>query len=142
MATVNFSISGVAAGFSNWTGSFTVSDVDVVVQSDPNVNIVITTNGDNYAFQSDNFQVYPDANLGHNYVTWRTQNTGGSQFPTTGKSLDIWSPSLYTAIVSGAKWNQLASYSLSDIKHTLVYDYNTPYAPYYSKGGTISFAVV
>lgn len=142
MATVNFTISGVAAGFTNWTGSFTVGDVNTQVQSDPNVDIVITTNGDNYTFQSNNFQVYPDATLGHNYVTWRTQNTGGSQFPTAGKSLDIWSPDLYTAITGGAQWDELATYNLSTVKHTLVYNYDVPHAPYYSKGGTISFAVV
>jgi len=82
-----------------------------------------------------------DADLGHNYVTWRTQNIA-TQFPTTGQSIDIWSSTLYTAINGGAQWDELTSYSLNATKHSLVYDYDAPYAPYYSRGGTIQFTVV
>ena len=146
MPNVNFSITGVSAGYTSWSGRFVVDNLDTAVESDSGIDSIIINPGtDNYTFvPTGNVYTYLDNNLHHDYSTWRTQAIA-TQFPETGKSIDLWSITLYEDIISGFSWNQLSpggqGYTLNDDKHSLVYDYNTYYAPYYSRGGIITFSV-
>lgn len=142
MPNVNFSITGVSAGYTPWSGRFVVGNLDTTVESDNGItNIIINPGTDNYTFvPTGDVYTYQDNNLQHDYSTWRTQAIA-TQFPGTGKSIDLWSITLFTDINNGYNWNQLTSYSLNADKHSLVYDYDTYYAPYYSRGGIITFSV-
>ena len=83
---------------------------------------------------------------GLSYSTWRTQEST-DQFPTpqTGFSIDVWSDLLYTELTAAGSqsWDTFASagnsWNLNTDKYTLIYDYNNLYAPYWSKGGTVTF---
>lgn len=142
MPNVNFSITGVSAGYTPWSGRFVVGNLDTTVESDNGItNIIINPGTDNYTFvPTGDVYTYQDNNLQHDYSTWRTQSIL-TQFPGTGKSIDLWSTTLYSDINNGYSWRNLTSYSLNADKHSLVYDYNTYYAPYYSRGGIITFSV-
>lgn len=142
MPNVNFSITGVSAGYTSWSGRFVVDDLNTSVESDSGIDSIIINPGtDNYTFvPTGDVYTYPDNNLQHDYSTWRTQAIA-TQFPETGKSIDLWSSTLFNDIINGYNWNQLTSYSLNANKHSLVYDYNALYAPYYSRGGIITFSV-
>ena len=156
MSNVNFSITGVSAGFTSWSGRFVVDSLDTAVESDGGiVEISINPATDNYRFTpTGDVYTYPDNNLQHDYSTWRSQAIA-TQFPETGKSIDLWSITLYNDITSGFSWKDLAitvdgngnetprsGYTLNADKHSLVYDYNNYYAPYYSRGGIITFSIV
>lgn len=141
---VTFQITDVDPGYNNWSGTIEVSSFSNVVKND--ASVIITIDGTGYTFETDNIYGWPDDNSGLNddYVTWRTQVIS-TQYPTSGKSIDIWSYNLYQDIfVNNFTWTSLASpagYILNDVKHTLVYDYDVPYAPYYSRNGKITFIV-
>jgi hypothetical protein len=142
MAIVTFSITDVAVSYNNWSGTFEVGNLDVPVKDDDSVVITINS-GPLFTFNSVKVLGWVDNNLDHNYVTWRTQSyvTNPTQYPTNGESLDIWSYNFHRDVFTlGYTWNQLTStYSdLNTVKHTLAYDYDVPYAPYYSRGGTLT----
>ena len=142
MPNVNFSITGVSAGYTSWSGRFVVDNLETAVESDSGIDSIIINPGtDNYTFvPTGDVYTYPDNNLQHDYSTWRTQAIA-TQFPETGKSIDLWSTTLFNDIINGFNWNQLTAYTLNADKHSLVYDYNALYAPYYSRGGIITFSV-
>jgi hypothetical protein len=88
----------------------------------------------------------------HPYVTWRSTSSGlqYNQYPTTGYSLDIWDSVFYNNIfTSNMNWNQIitgngsggATYTLLEDKYSLVYYYDTPNAPIYSRGGILTVSV-
>ena len=142
MATITYTITEAASGI-NWAGTFEVTTTSNPVNTEIPTSVTAASNA--YTFTPDSsvgFKYYPDANLGHNYVTWRTYN-GSSQYPDSGSSFDVWSSTLYTAIVTNnVTWAGLVgnSYSLNTTKHTLIYNYDAPYAPYFCRGGTIAFS--
>jgi len=96
---------------------------------------------------------------GPNYFTVSESNVlSNAQYPTTGYSLDIWSDALTTAIagvpadgIPPATWFSLTNFqvssgengvfALSDTKTSLIYNYSRRYAPYWVKGGTITFSL-
>ena len=90
---------------------------------------------------------YQWSGTGLSYSTWRTQDNTNAQFPTnqTGISIDIWSDLLYTELTAAGSqsWDTFAtagtSWNLNSDKYTLIYDYDNLYAPYWSKGGTVTF---
>lgn len=142
MATVTYTITNALNGYNTWSGTITVANLtDVVSSSLPS----IVTAGGTVTFTPYSFQYYPDNDgNGNEYITWRNYS-GSSQYPDSGYSLDIWSTSLYNAIVGGATWNTLIAaggYTLTSNKYTLVYKYDSPqgpYAPYYGQNGIITF---
>lgn len=145
MATVTFSISNVTQG-SSWSGSFTVDDVQALVRNDIPTNITVSYNGESTSFTPTQTRLFFASN--DSYTTWRTQTTSG-QYQTTGKSLDIWSVSLYNDIgPNDFKWTDVITnsqsnpYQLNSAKWTIGYDYDTPYSFAYSYGGTITFNLV
>lgn len=76
------------------------------------------------------------------YISWRDRTLSSEQFPTVGKSLDIWSDTLCSAVNSGATYQNLVTtgtYALNPDKWTVFYNYNVPYGSHYGKGGTITF---
>lgn len=100
------------------------------------------------------FRPYADTDgNGNEYMSWRTDNSG-SQYLTSGYSLDIWSPSsteaaptsFYSDIIDNNKtWTELEDdgpYPLNTNKHTLNYYYDGPTALHWSKGGKIGFTNV
>jgi len=142
MAIVTFSISSVNPGYDNWEGTIETSSLSNVVKNDDSVIITISS-GPLFTFNSVKVLGWIDNDLNHNYVTWRSQSyvSNPTQYPTAGESLDIWSYNLHRDIFTlDYTWDQLtASYDdLNTVKHTLAYDYDVIYAPYYSRGGTLS----
>tara|TARA_B100002019_G_C21075765_1_gene501265 strand:+ start:149 stop:775 length:627 start_codon:yes stop_codon:yes gene_type:complete len=102
------------------------------------------------------FQRYGDSDNNTNqYMSWRTDDTG-TQYLTTGHSLDVWATGLYVDIlesglteggVSGGqkRWTELEDdgpYNLNTDKYTLHYYYDAPTALHWSKGGKIGFREV
>lgn len=137
MALINYAI--VASSGNNWNGSLNVTNLTdlplTTTYSDVSAGAFTISN------TNLNFQQYPGD---VDYITWRNYN-GASQYPTTGTSLDIWSDTLYSDIVGNTlTWQNIidsGAYTLSPNKNTLYYDYTVPYAPYWCKGGTITFTV-
>jgi len=150
MATINITVSSPTEGAA-WSGSIvTSSALSAVVNGDvANItNISSTYSGSSISFTPTQFRFFPAS--GNNYVSWRSV-TEVSQYPTTGRSLDIWSDTLYNDIIfSSATWNDLitnsaaanggAGYALNSGKWSLTYDYDYPYAAAWSKGGFILFS--
>jgi hypothetical protein len=127
----------------DWTGSFTVSALTDVVRSTLPTSSSFTYAGNNISLTPAQFRAFPATN--NSYITWR-DNVTSSQYPTTGKSIDIWSDTLYNAVaVNDNTWNDLITnsgttpYVLNADKWTLVYNYDVPYAAMWGKGGTIVF---
>lgn len=124
--------------------SITITEV-----ATPNQTTVTWTPGSTNGFQS-----YGDTDgNGNEYLSWRTDNSG-SQYLTSGYSLDVWSPSsteaaptsFYSDIIDNNKtWAELEDdgpYTLNTNKHTLNYYYDGPTALHWSKGGKIGFTNV
>jgi hypothetical protein len=146
--TITLEISSQIEGFP-WTVNFQ-SDDSTAIKTITGFNINITN-----PFSSPTlFSVNSVAgyNSSHPYVTWRSTSLGlqYDQYPTTGYSLDIWDSIFYNNIfTSDMTWNQIvtgngsggSSYTLLDDKYSLVYNYDTPYAPIYSKGGILNVSV-
>ncbi len=86
MPNVNFSITGVSAGYTSWSGRFVVDNLDTSVESDSSIDeIIINPGTDNYTFvPTGDVYTYIDNNLQHDYSTWRTQAIA-TQFPETWK---------------------------------------------------------
>jgi hypothetical protein len=139
MATVNYTIS-TSVG-QTWSGTFEGVTLGNPVNDPGNLPTTITADSGAISFSPNNFQLYP-ADTNANYVTWRDQPAAG-QYPTNGYSLDIWSDALYSNIDGSNTWADLiatGTYNLSPSKNTLIYNYDTPYAPHWGSGGTITFS--
>lgn len=124
--------------------SITITEV-----ATPNQTTVTWTPG-----STNGFQTYGDTDgNGNEYLSWRTDNSG-SQYLTSGYSLDVWSPSyteaaptsFYSDIIANNKtWGELQDdgpYPLNTEKYTLSYYYDGPTALHWSKGGKIGFTNV
>ena len=141
MAIMNFSITSTSEGDSSWSGTMEYTTVtDSVV--DTVASITITDPLDS---QSIDFNTTKVLGFDGDYVTFRSQNST-DQFPTTqtGYSLDLWSDTFRTDIITNSiSWQTLDgnSYTLNSNKWSLVYDYASPRAILYGKGGTISFSI-
>jgi hypothetical protein len=139
VAIVNYIISNAITP--TWGGTIDVSSLDDIISS--SLPTVITAGSGLITFFPSSFGYYPDTDgNGNEYVTWRTYS-GSSQYPDSGYSFDIWSTTLFNAINFGATWNTLiatGSYSLNISKHTLIYNYDAPFAPFYGIAGTITFS--
>ena len=142
-------------------GTITVSNSANYVRTEIPTSITITetatSNETTVTWNPDStngFQSYGDTDgNGNEYLSWRTDNSG-SQYLTSGYSLDVWSPSsgeasttsLYTDIVSNDKsWGELQDdgpYTLNPEKYTINYYYDGPTAVHWSKGGKIGFTNV
>jgi hypothetical protein len=154
MAIVTFTITGVDSGYSNWSGTFQVDNLDTLVKDEDQVVITINSAG-LFSFNSSKVLGWVDNDLSHNYITWRSQSyvTNPTQYPTGGESLDVWSFNLHRDVFTGqseplvyATWRDISSTDgslsyddLNEVKHTLAYDYDVPYASYYSRNGSIRF---
>lgn len=140
MATVNYTINSTTGN--DWTGSFTVSDLNAQVKL-TTPSIVGAEGG--YSFTpASNFGMYPgEPSANQEYITWRSSTSlSYNQYPSSGKSFDIWSPDLYDDVDNGFTWNQLisaAAYNLTANKNTVYYDYDIPMQIYWGIGGTIDF---
>jgi hypothetical protein len=149
MATANFSITDTTEG-SNWSGQILGISGDNSVITRPTSGIYLN---DAIQFGVSGFSNIPVNYNGGvangSYFTIRQYQTSPSnpQYPYQGFSIDIWSEQLtdaIAAIAGGPKWDSLASggpYNLSTAKFSLVYDHDRTYAPFWSKGGTISFTI-
>jgi hypothetical protein len=143
MATVNWSISGSTSDVSSSvSGTFIVTTTSNPVNTEVPTSITISSSKPGVSsFVPTNIKLYNSGIGNGQYVTWRSTDNG--QFPNSGISFDIWSPSLSSDISSGNTWNQLIStgtFSLETLKWTVFYNYNTPDATWYGKGGTITFS--
>lgn len=143
MPTVNWSISGSSADVSsNVSGTFQVTTTTNPVNTEVPTSITISSPKPGVSsFIPTNIQLYGDVISGNQYITWRNTNPG--QFPNSGISFDVWSPSLSSSISGGNTWAQListGSFSLQSLKWTVFYNYDAPDATWYGKGGTITFS--
>jgi len=140
MATVNYTITTNVG--ETWSGTFVGVTLANPVKDPGNLATSVTADSGSFSFSPYEFELYP-AGPDENYVTWRDSATpGGSQYPTTGYSFDIWSDDLFAAIDASSTWNDLittGTYDLTSSKHTLIYNYNVPYAVHAGDGGTIVF---
>lgn len=133
--TINFSITSPDVG-NAWSGTILVSDDSVKVKNE--TSALIKSASEDVSFTSTQTASY----FSPNYITFRENSIVG-QFPTTGRSMDLWSSNLSIDVdTNEITWAGLVgqSYSLSSDKHSLIYSYDEPFAPYWSKGGTISFS--
>jgi hypothetical protein len=139
--SVTMSITNPTEG-SAWSGTATVNGDDNV--RGDNANIGWSFDSGSITFTTVKQVQFEGSSL--YYSTFRTQNTT-DQFPQpqTGFSIDIWSELLHAEFTtSGSQsWDTFASggnsWSLNSDKYSLIYDYSKLYAPYWSKGGTVTF---
>jgi len=131
---INFSITSPDIG-NPWSGTIEVTnDAEKVLDT---TTAIITSNAEDVTFTAAQSAAYSE------YVTLRSVSIVG-QFPTTGFSMDIWSSTFVEDVLSNQiTWAGLdgQSYSLTSDKHSLIYSYDEPFAPYWSKGGTLSFSI-
>ena len=155
MATATLTLSGTPNAItegsawtleiSNITGPDQVKDTtkytsSIVSATSPSLGNLFTIN---ITSSASNNKVNGYGGSGAQYVTFRSTRPA-SQYPTTGFSLDLWSSSLYTAIITNSNtWTNLngTTYNLSTDKYSLIYSYSNLYAPIYSKGGTLTITV-
>ena len=141
MTTINWSIADSESDVSpTVSGTFEVTTITNPVSTEIPTSITITSikPGVSLLIPS-NIQLYDDGIGNGQYVTWRDTNPG--QFPSSGVSFDVWSPTLASAISSGATWENLVStstFSLETLKWTVFYSYDLPDATWYGKGGTFT----
>lgn len=151
MATARLTISSPSPGYSGWEITISnITDTDQVKDKTKYLNSTVTAvspiTGSLFLIQSSSgsnkIEGYSNGS-GVEYVTWRSTSPVG-QHPTSGFSLDLWSTSLYTSVITNsANWNTLAgsTYALDTNFHSLVYSYSNLYSPLYSKGGTLSISI-
>jgi hypothetical protein len=152
MATATFTVTGVTEGF-NWTISFTNvaggTQVKEPTQYNNTIGLNVIVPDFPSLFNINSFDGY--GGTGVEYVTWRSDvpQSGEpyfSQYPSTGWSVDIWSQTLYSNILtSNRTWTTLAGvYPLSVDKWSLVYGYDNPQIgpKFYSKGGNLTVTTV
>ena len=138
---MNFSITGASGGNSNsWSGTMEYTTV-----TDPVVNTVASiTVTDPLTSTSVVFDSTKVLGFDGDYVTFREQNSSDQFPPQTDHSLDLWSDTLRTDLITNSiSWQTLDgnSYTLNSNKWSLAYDYDAPRGILYSKGGTISFSI-
>jgi len=153
MATITLSVSSPAEGFA-WNVNFSADDATPIKSfNNPQISIICPTNtSGNFSvpttgfitnvingFSSDSSDPNADS-----YVTWRSSASTPGQYPTSGRSLDIWSHQFYLDVISSGKtWSQMsATYTLNPRKWSLIYDYSSGTAFVWSKGGTLTVSVV
>lgn len=142
MATINWTITGSTSDISSSvSGTFEVTATSNAVFSEIPTAITISSLKPGVSsFVPTNIQLY-DSDITGQYTTWRNTNIG--QFPSSGISFDVWSPSLSSAIFSADTWDELVitgTFSLESLKWTVFYNYDAPDAIWYGKGGTITFS--
>ncbi len=160
MATATLTLSGTPNAItegstwtltiSNITGTDLVNDTtkytsSIISATSPNLGNLFTIDTTSSA---SNNKVNGYSGSGVQYVTFRSIIPAGGppapQHPTTGFSLDLWSSSLYTAIITNSNtWTDLngTTHNLSSDKYSLVYSYTSSYPPIFSKGGTLTISV-
>lgn len=143
MATVNWSIGGSTSDVSaSVSGTFEVTTTTNAVNTEIPTSITISSSKPGVSnFTPTNIQLYDDGIGNGQYTTWRDTNPG--QFPSSGVSFDVWSPTLSSAISGGDTWANLittGTFSLESLKWTVFYNYDAPDATWYGKGGTITFS--
>jgi hypothetical protein len=173
MANVTFEITSVSGAeileggqgmsggvFLGWTGTLLNIDPDLPAISARPADIDVVVSGQTYTFSPDStngvknwpagetwYDIALDDNPYYNYITYKSQNSS-NQYPTSGKSFDIWSGGLWKEInFSGQSWRDIHvqdPFKLSTSKYTLVYDYTSgsPTAHCWVKGGQINFTLV
>lgn len=143
MATVTWSITGSTSDVSaSVSGTFEVTNTSNAVNIEIPTSITISSSKPGTSsFVPTNIQLYDDGIGNGQYVTWRNTNPG--QFPSTGVSFDVWSPTLASTIGGNSTWDNIVStgsFSLESLKWTVFYNYDVPDATWYGKGGTITFS--
>ena len=160
--TITLSVTSPTEG-SSWNVNFSVDDA-TLIRNIVNFSINCPTNTEgNFSVPStanisqvvNGYSSHSDTNGGtpssladsgaNSYVTWKSILRNG-QFPTSGKSLDIWSYQFYNDIMYSSKtWAQIgngSTYSLNPGKWSLIYDYSSRNVFALSKGGTLTVSVV
>jgi len=168
MATITLSVSSPTEGFA-WNVNFSADDATPIrnIPTSPITSFPITcptnTSG-NFTVPStsqirnvmNGFSSHSTTNGGvpttladansDSYVTWRSSTATPGQYPSSGRSMDIWSVDFYNDIMfSGETWAQIgngATYTLNPRKWSLIYDYSSRTAFVWSKGGTLTVSVV
>lgn len=149
MATVNLSVTSPTIGTS-WQVEFT-ADSGTPIKSITGFSISAISPDPGFLFSVSSVDGYDGS--GVQYVTWRSSSPPG-QHPSSGMSMDIWNQTFYENIITyngnlGMTWTEMltgngsggATYALNSEKWSLVYDYDTYYAPLYTKGGTLTVSV-
>jgi len=150
MSDITYSITDIVEGFT-WTGTIAGVDLNATLAASIPSSISATANGVPATVApnaTNGYKIYP-SNDGNHYITFRSQNIA-TQYPNSGNSLDIWSAALYNDIVAGtgATWQLIgesnvgAGYPLNTSKYTLLYDYESPNAVMWCRGGKINFTIV
>ena len=144
MADVFFSITGSTGP--NFAGTIVTPALTDVVNSVVPTSIIVSTPFP-FSFAPDNVQLYDNGTGLGDYVTWRTY-AGGSQYPDSGESLDVWSTGLTARINGGDSWSAIIAfnggpgagvYQLQTDKYSTLYNYDSPFGRWYGYAGTITF---
>jgi hypothetical protein len=128
---------------SSWDADFEVTNLTDVISSSLPTSILVdrARRSTNLSFNpiSSSFIFYNQPLT--KYASWRDSTIAGTQHPSTGLSLDIWSDDLCILISSGATYSDLLNnvYTLNPDKWTLCYNYSFLNTFHYGKGGTIEF---
>ena len=155
--TITLSVTSPTEGYA-WNVNFSVDDATPIRNipispSNPSFLITCPTNtSGNFSVPTTSFITNvvngfssnsSDSNA-DSYVTWRSNTATPGQYPSSGKSLDIWSHQFYLDVISSDKtWSQMsATYTLNPRKWSLIYDYSSGTAFVWSKGGTLTVSVV
>ena len=151
--TITLSVSSPAEGFA-WSVNFSADDATPIKSfrgfaincpTNTSGNFTVTTGGLTTnvinGFSSDSSNPNADS-----YVTWRSNSATPGQYPSSGRSLDIWSHQFYLDVISNNEtWAEIgngATYTLNPRKWSLIYDYSSRTAFVWSKGGTLTVSVV
>jgi hypothetical protein len=138
------------AGNDGWTGTIFGVDLAQTPANSVPSSITATFGGLTITFTPDatnGYKVYPSITDTNHYTTFRSQNIA-TQYPNSGYSLDIWSESLYNTIAnpgnpsSPGSWQLITEndpYNLNNSKYSLLYDYGSPTAARWCRGGKIAF---
>ena len=152
--TITLSVSSPAEGFA-WNVNFSAEADTKPIKSFNNPLLIICPTNTSGNFTVSNTAQVSQAVNGYSsnaadsgadsYVTWRSTAITG-QYPSSGKSLDIWSHQFYLDVKENDQtWSDIgsgATYTLNPRKWSLIYDYSSKYAAVWSKGGTLTVSVV
>lgn len=173
MASIVYTISGGAGGFvekfgfnTQWSGQFDlVPDLPSAGNEDEQVpfsqridvaRVTTSVNGPlvNFSFSTTQNPLISTVEPGTTPEYTRFSTAASAvKYQSSGKSIDIWSPSLTSLIgLSFAKWEDIVisnpdglspgTFALSQDKFTLAYDYDQTYASIGCKGGEINIVYV
>jgi hypothetical protein len=155
LKTITLSVSSPAEGFA-WNVNFSAEADTTPIKSfnNPQISIICPTNTSGNFTVSNTAQVFQAVNGyssdaadsgADSYVTWRSTAITG-QYPSSGRSLDIWSHQFYLDVKENSQtWADIgdgATYTLNPRKWSLIYNYTSRYAAVWSKGGTLTVSVV